>query len=142
MSDFTRLTDQQIVEFAADHFTEFGVDVPPPEFPMNIRIGIDRGDVAVLKNAQGFAIVARANRRHHFTGSLLSPNADLIFLYVAPEARGRGVAQILVEQVKSKYMENQAVELVCVGPARRRMFEACGFRVVEGEGEQHVMVCD
>ncbi|MBI1891255.1 MAG: GNAT family N-acetyltransferase [Burkholderiales bacterium] len=142
MVDFTQLTDTQIVDFVADHFFEFSDDLPPQEFPKNIHNGIKRGDLVILKDSHGFAVVARANRLRRGDNTPLPPNAELIFIYVAPEARGRRVARAMIEEIKAQYMEDQALELFCVGSDRRRMFEACGFRVIENESDTYTMVCD
>lgn len=145
MPDFRSLSDEQVVQYLLDHFADIGVGEPPGALADKLNRGIANDSLVLEKRSGAFAIVARANRKH--SGRLafveISPQADLMFLMVAPESRGNGSGRALAQEVKARYMDGQAMELVCAGDVRRRYFESVGFRVVGlNESGHYVMACD
>ncbi len=144
MSEFTRFNDEEIVRYLVDHFDEIGVGEPPNGLVGTLNNGIESGHLVIEKHDTAFAVVARANRKHagHLSFIEIPPQADLMFLMVAKEVRGKGAGRNLLDKVKMKYMEDQAMELVCAGDGRRRFFEKSGFvEVGLNQYGHHVMVC-
>ncbi len=145
MPDFGAFSDEQVVQFLLDHFDDIGVGEPASSLANTLKQGIDSGDLVVEKRSCAFAIVARANRKH--PGRLafieIPPQADLMFVMVAEESRGQGAGKALIAELKSKYMEGQAMVLVCSGESRKRLFEELGFDEVGLNNDGHyVMICE
>jgi GNAT superfamily N-acetyltransferase len=145
MTDFTNFTDAQVLVYLVEHYADIGVGEPISGLADNILRDLKRDFVAVEKRPGAFAIVVKANRKHAgFAGSIIRipPQADLLFLFTAPEARGSGVGSTLLRTVKEKYLEDQAMELVCAGQERKAFFERAGFieHSLTEEG-LHYMLC-
>lgn len=144
MPNFVHATDREIVEHLVDHFSQFGVGEPDVGLGYRLLREVASGTSAIERDKHGFAIIGRANRKHGGAASFIKipPEADLLFLYVAPKARSNGSGSALLARVQSKYMEDQAMILVCTGERRKSFFENAGF-VSNGmthEGH-HFMVC-
>jgi GNAT superfamily N-acetyltransferase len=58
-----------------------------------------------------------------------------MFVYVAPEFEGSGIASGLIEMVKAAVAPGVPVILQCEGTARKRFFERRGFVVTEWSQE-------
>ena len=142
MPNFSRFTDQEIVAYVVNQYSELDAGEPDVRLAESLLADIGHGALAIEKNEDAFVIVAMANRKHKVPFIQIAPEADLIFLYVAPAVRSKGSGAALLAQVQSKYMEDQAMILVCAGDRRKRFFEKAGF-VSSGltcEG-LHFMVC-
>lgn len=145
MPDFSALSNENVVNYLLEHYDDVGVGQPLPNMASEILDGIDSGEVAIEKRDGAFAVVCKANRKYPGQAGLIisyPPQADLMILFVASDARGRGIGRELLEQVKDKYMEDQFMELVCAGEKRKALFEQAGFTVhgITQEG-LHYMVC-
>jgi N-acetylglutamate synthase-like GNAT family acetyltransferase len=144
MSDFTSFSDLQVVRHLLDQFDDIGVGAPDTNLAGTLMNGIESGHLVVEKRLDAFAIVARPNRKHpgRLSFIYIPPEADLMFLMVAADARGKGVGNALLIEMKARYMEDQAMKLVCAGEKRKRMFQEAGFvEVALNEDGHHVMVC-
>jgi ribosomal protein S18 acetylase RimI-like enzyme len=84
--------------------------------------GVSTGTLAIERHEFGFAIIARANRKHPGAAGFIRipPEADLMFLYISSNARGKFAGSTLLAQVQEKYMEGQAMIAVCAGDQRKR----------------------
>lgn len=107
--------------------------------------GVKRDDVALERRNNAFAIIGRANRKGpQILGVELEVQreSELKFLMVAPEAWSTGVGTRLLIEVMEKYMEGQAMTLLCQGDRRKSFFEKFGF-MAEGRTAEglHEMVC-
>lgn len=125
--NFSEFTDVQVLDYLCEHFHEIEAGDPPNDFPDEIKRGIKTGDLAVEKKVGAFAILARANRKSPIKFVRIAPESDLLFLYVAPDQRGTGFGSLFLEELKSKYMEEQEMELICAGERRKAFFEKAGF---------------
>jgi len=97
MTDFTQLSAYQIIEFIDLNFHLFASD-RSDEFPAKILADIQDGLFAVVCIEQGFAVAFKGRRFAHGAGFI---DADLMFLYVAPEFERKGFASILIEKIKA-----------------------------------------
>lgn len=145
MPNFTLLSDEQVLSYLHEHYAHIGAGEPPANLVADLLGAIQQDFVVIEKRDHAFAVVGRPNRKHPgIAGSLISipPQADLIYLFVAPQARGKGNGRILLEQVKEKYMEDQSMELVCAGEKRKALFINAGFvaHSINPVG-MHYMVC-
>jgi GNAT superfamily N-acetyltransferase len=127
MPDFSYWTDQQVISYLIEHYDEIEVGKPDPDLADRLLRGIGDGSLALEKGAEVFALVARANRQSRMFFVQIDPAADLMFLMVAAAATDRGIGSAFLEQVKHKYLEDQAMILVCNGDRRRSFFEKAGF---------------
>lgn len=129
MPNFAKFSDEEIVNFVFENLDKFDAQARPGQKEMLLS-SLARDQIAVEKCEEAFAIVARANRRHDgVAGDIfpINPEANLMFLYVDQEHQGKGIGKILVKKVKDRFMEDQAMTLVCKGEKRKRYFEELGF---------------
>lgn len=129
MPNFMHATDQEIIDHLVDHFSEFGVGEPDAGLGDRLLRELGGSTSAIERDEHGFAIVARANRKHASAAAfiMIPPQADLLFLFVSQMARSKGTGSALLARVQSKYMEDQAMILVCAGDRRKSFFEDAGF---------------
>jgi GNAT superfamily N-acetyltransferase len=145
MPDFTSYTNEQVLQYLVEHFHEMDAGKPKANLAASLLSGVIRGDVAVERHSNAFAVVGRANRKGaQLLGVELDvpPESDLKILMVAPEARGTGAGTALLADVMEKYMEDQAMTLICQGERRKALFGRAGF-AAQGltTGGLHDMVC-
>lgn len=124
MPDFSRLADDEIVQFIADNSTKFASEMSS-QFPANIIEGLAAGRLITIREKHGFAIAYRG--RHNNWGGGHIP-ADLIFLYVEQEFEGQGIGSRIVRKVKAKVTPGVSTVLSCEGCSRKLFFERQGFQ--------------
>lgn len=125
MPKFSQLMDVEIIKFIEVNFSAFSSQ-KDDDFPGNVLDGIARGQFAVVKFDEGFAV---AYRGWSFGRGLASDPANLMFLYVAPEFEGQGIGSKLVEQVKREVVPEIPIIMQCEGANRKHFFEGRGFVV-------------
>lgn len=125
--DFLRLDDEALVGFVDSNFAVFAAE-RSDEFPANVLDKVASGAFAFIRRSEGFAIAYKGRR---YTAGLGGVEADLMFLYVDPLHKGRGIGKHLVEQVKAAVTPNLPIVLKCEGEGRKSFFEQCGFRTYE-----------
>lgn len=135
MTDFTLLSDGQILSFICDNFSLLAAE-RDPAFPDNVIPLLERGRFTVVRRTEGFALAFKGRR---YTAGDGFVEADLMFIHVAKEYEGRGIGKQLVEQVKHEVTAGLPILLMCEGEDRRRFFEACGFAVVDVEDKCYQM---
>lgn len=144
MPNFIHTTDREIIAYLVDHFHELEIGAPDAGLAERLIAGIENDALAIEKCEDGFAVIAKANRKHPGAASFIkiAPESDLMFLYVAPTARSQRTGSTFLTHVQSKYMEDQAMILVCASSRRRAFFERAGFvsNGVTHEGH-NFMVC-
>lgn len=128
MTDFTKFSDTEVIAYLSLHFDELGVGHPPQEFPDNLIALANDGDLSIIKRDNAFAVVCHPNRQSKYPFIQLEPQSDLMFLFVAPEARRIGVGRYLLDEVVEKFVNDQGMELVCAGDQRKHFFERAGFK--------------
>jgi N-acetylglutamate synthase-like GNAT family acetyltransferase len=140
--DFISLSDTEVVGYLLEHYADIGVGKPSATLADTLNAGIAAGDLVVEKRVDAFAIVARANRKHPGRLSFIeiAPQADLMFVMVANDARGKRSGSRLISEVKRTYMEGQAMALVCAGEGRKQFFESAGFREVGTNVNGHFLM--
>lgn len=145
MTKFVDLNDHEIIAYLIAHFDELEVGPPDPDLERRLAEGVRTGSLSIERDDVGFAIVARANRRHPgLAGNFfpIQPEADLMFLYISPMHRGQRTGTALLARVQEKFMEDQAMIAVCAGDRRKRFFERAGFRHAGTTHEGlNLMVC-
>jgi GNAT superfamily N-acetyltransferase len=127
MASFQDYSSTEIVEFIDANFGLFSTE-RSDDFPANVLDGIARGVFAVITLNEGFAI-AYKGRRYSFGNGYVE--ANLMFLYVAPEYEHSGVGSRLIEEVKREVTPGAPIIMQCEGSGRRRFFAKCGFVVTD-----------
>lgn len=145
MPDFTLYTNKHLVDYLIEHFHEMDAGDPKTNLAGSLLGGVNRHDVALERRNNAFAIVGRANRKGPLILGLeleVQRESELKFLMVAPEAWSTGLGARLLTEVMDKYMEDQAMTLLCQGDRRKSYFEKFGF-VAEGRTAEglHEMKC-
>jgi GNAT superfamily N-acetyltransferase len=144
VTKFLDLDDREVISYLMDHFHELEVGEAPAGQEELLLGGLSAGTLAIERHEFGFAIIARANRKHPGAISFIRipPEADLMFLYISSNARGKLVGSAFLAQIQEKYMDGQAMIAVCVGVRRKRFFERGGFlfSCLTHEGHNY-MVC-
>ncbi len=142
------MSDREVIDYLVEHFDDIGVGAPSANLAETLIAGINSGSRALEKRDDAFAIIVKANRTHEgkhgglFAAVQIPPEADLSYVMVVPEERGKGVGFKLIEEVKAKYMEGQAMTLVCAGADRRQRFEKLGFHeYARNEQGHYLMSC-
>lgn len=127
MTDFSQLSEEQILAFVDVHFNLFASE-RNDAFPANVLDELARGTFAIIRRKEGFAIAYKGRHYKFGTGFV---EADLMFVYVAPEIEGKGIGTQLIEQVKAAVTPGVPIILKCEGAMRRQFFERRGFTIVE-----------
>lgn len=131
MSNFAFASDEEIVAYLTAHFCELGIGEPHAGLGGRLLRGLCHGGLAIERCEEGFAVIAKANRKHTGAAAFIPipPESDLMFLYVSPSSRSSGTGLTLLKCVQDKYMEDQTMILVCSGERRKGFFERAGFFV-------------
>src|SRR5690242_3858582 len=98
MTDFTKLTDEEVVNYIDRNFHLFA-RVRSADFPSEHLLSLKMRTSCILRRKQGFALV---NQNIDASGV----SADLAFLYVLPDFQGQGIGANIIEQAKILAAEN------------------------------------
>jgi len=132
MPNFTLYTNEQILQYLVENFHEMEAGEPPANMVPSFLSGLNRGGLVIERRGHAFAIVNRANGKGVTVLGVelpVPPESDLKILMVSREHRGNGLGPILLAEVMEKYMDDQAMTLVCAGDGRKALFEDAGFLV-------------
>nr|WP_315222885.1 hypothetical protein [uncultured Duganella sp.] len=77
MPNFIQTTDHEIIAYLVDHFHELEIGAPDAGLAGRLIAGIENDALAIEKSEDGFAVIAKANRKHPGPAS---------FIPIAPES--------------------------------------------------------
>lgn len=126
-TDFTQLSEEQILAFVDAHFELFASE-RDEAFPGNVLGQLARGIFAIIRRKEGFAI---AYKGRHYASGTGCVDADLMFLHVSPEFEKKGIGTQLIDQVKASVTAGVPMILKCEGNVRKQFFERRGFAIVK-----------
>lgn len=126
------------------NYADIGTGLPPESLASNLSANIMSDSVAIERGDKIFAIVRRANQKPRSRyQQVVSPESELLFLMCRPEIRGTGVGKVFLEHLKKKYMDGQAMTLVCAEDWRKKFFMCAGFREARKNANGHYeMSCE
>lgn len=128
--DFTKLTLQEIAEFAVAHQDQMGADDIKAE---EVVSAVSEGRAALETRDFGFALIEiKAGLGGNFI-------PHLWLLYVSEHRRGRRMGHTFMRQLLRKYAEHYHMSLWCDGPRRRAFFGRLGFRIESTMGSMRRM---
>lgn len=124
--NFQDLSDIEILDFVMRNSDAFAEDIDQ-DFMKNAVLSVMAGDTVILRRPEGFAITTVGRLFEKGWGQ---DPADIMFLYVQEEFRGKGVGGDLIEDAKKAVSTGVSITALCEGALRARLFEQHGFSVI------------
>ena len=137
MTDFRTLPLDKLVETLCNHVGDFEDEATAKGLTSEWLLEqVTQGRAAVETDEHAIAVMRPEGWR------TTNGNAVLWLLYVAREARERGIGKAFVEQLRAKYERHLPMILMCNGSTRETFFQSCGFRLKERVDGKAVMLSD
>lgn len=135
--NFLNMSDRDVMDFINNNFSEFSIhEMKDSDFSKYLS-GLEDGKTLIVKCEDGFAVLD--NGCYEKRGALsLSKQNSLVFIYVNPDARGKGIGNLLATKAIEHF--NCDLELICEGEKRKCIFEKIGFIVKSVYEDSYTMI--
>lgn len=138
MPDFSKATDEEILQFIADNRSLFANELAE-DFPRQYWIALKNMRLFFIKRAHGFALCSKGRSE---IGPFEAVSPQIEFLFVEPSSTRKGLGRQLVRDVQVKLEQQMTLEVICEGEERKIFFTKCGFKVVAHDevGNRYLMI--